>query len=59
MVARMAGVSRSTAQRWDDGADPAVPDAADLALIALGLGLRPGAVLDYLTREGSPSARPS
>lgn len=50
-VAAMCGVSRSTAQRWEDGTCPLLPDAAQLAMIAAGLRLRPGAVLDYLARD--------
>lgn len=50
-VASMCGVSRSTAQRWEDGTCPSLPDAAQLAMIAQGLRLRPGAVLDYLSRD--------
>lgn len=50
-VASFCGVSRSTAQRWEDGHSTALPDAAQLAMIAAALRLRPGAVLDYLSRD--------
>lgn len=50
-VAHMCGVSRSTAQRWEDGTCPSLPDVAQMAMIAAGLRLRPGAVLDYLSRD--------
>lgn len=62
-AARLAGVARSTWQRWEDPARDALPDVAALAAVADGCRIEPGAALEWLVtehraQETAPAAAP-
>ena len=50
-AAKLAGVARSTWQRWEDPARDALPDVAALAAVADGCRIEPGAALEWLVTE--------
>ena len=47
-AAKLAGVARSTWQRWEDPARDALPDVAALAAVADAARIEPSAALDWL-----------
>ena len=47
-AAKLAGVARSTWQRWEDPARDALPDVAALAAVADAARVDPAAALDWL-----------
>lgn len=60
---KLAGVARSTWQRWEDPARDALPDVAALASVADGCRIEPGAALEWLVtehraQETAPAAAP-
>lgn len=62
-AAKLAGVARSTWQRWEDPARGALPDLAALAAVADGCRIEPGAALEWLVtehraQETAPAAAP-
>lgn len=62
-AAKLAGVARSTWQRWEDPARDALPDVAALAAVADGCRIEPGAALEWLVtehraQETAPAAAP-
>ena len=50
-AAKLAGVSRSTWQRWEDPVRDALPDVAALAAVADGCRIEPGAAMEWLVTE--------
>lgn len=61
-AAKLAGVARSTWQRWEDPVRDALPDVAALAAVADGCRIEPGAALEWLVtdraHETAPAAAP-
>lgn len=55
-AARLAGVARSTWQRWEDPARDALPDVAALAAVADGCRIEPGAALEWLVTDRAGAA---
>ena len=59
---KLAGVARSTWQRWEDPVRDALPDVAALAAVADGCRIEPGAALEWLVtdraQETAPAAAP-
>ena len=54
-AAALAKVSRSTWQAWEDKAQNALPDLAQISAVADACRIEPGAALDWLT--GGPERR--
>lgn len=55
-AARLAGVARSSWQRWEDPARDALPDVAALAAVADGCRIEPGAALEWLVTDRAGAA---
>lgn len=55
-AAKLAGVARSTWQRWEDPARDALPDLAALAAVADGCRIEPGAALEWLATDRAGAA---
>lgn len=55
-AAKLAGVARSTWQRWEDPARDALPDVAALAAVADGCRIEPGAALEWLVTDRAGAA---
>ena len=55
-AAKLAGVARSTWQRWEDPARDALPDLAALAAVADGCRIEPGAALEWLVTDRAGAA---
>lgn len=59
---KLAGVSRSTWQAWEDPARGALPDLAALSAVADACRIEPGAALEWLVtdraQETAPAAAP-
>lgn len=55
-AARLAGVSRSTWQAWEDPARGALPDLAALSAVADACRIEPGAALEWLVTDRAGAA---
>lgn len=53
---KLAGVSRSTWQAWEDPARGALPDLAALSAVADGCRIEPGAALEWLVTDRAGAA---